>query len=382
MKTSLSSELKEAITEARVVALETSPFLGYIMLSIEIIPDKSVPIAAVDERYMYINPVTFPEFTISHRSTILAHEAMHLALRHIPRRAWRDTDKWNIACDVVVNEILQNSNYNIPSWTYTRDSFHEKYNVSLPGLDDLTPEFIYTLIPDDAENNASAADLMKSANGAPSAGSASETYWRGVLAAAADYARYSQFGRLPAWLEREIHISAPEVTWETMLAMFVGMTLSDTRSFARPARRHLWRNMIMPANSATRLNLFVALDSSGSISSAELSAFAAELNAIIRANDARVTLLVHDAEVTQVIENVETLAPLRSIHGGGGTLFYPVTDEIYKRNDNPDGLIWLTDGFGEYPENLPSYPVLWVLTPEHQKPPWGWQVVLKLRGRR
>lgn len=42
----------------------------------------------------------------------------------------------------------------------------------------------------------------------------------------------------------------------------------------------------------------------------------------------------------------------------------------------PYALIYLTDGYADYPEHPPDYPVLWVLTPDHQTPPWGRVTVL------
>ncbi len=38
--------------------------------------------------------------------------------------------------------------------------------------------------------------------------------------------------------------------------------------------------------------------------------------------------------------------------------------------------MYLTDGYADYPKRPPEYPVLWVLTPDHQKPSWGRITVL------
>lgn len=394
--TTTSINFDDILTTARVYTLRRSPFLGYTMLSANVVKSESVPIAAVDKYYMYINPAVFATFNIETQSTVLAHEVLHLALRHLPRRMWRDNNKWNIACDIIVNGILAANEYKVPDWSYTAKTLLEKYGVVLPPITDTSPEGIYPLIPDKAGEDMcdGASDLLGGNNSSDAAGDANssdtdssdagkyivpldiDAHWKGVLSSAAEYAKLSSYGRLPAWLEREIGIVAPEVGWEAMLSMFVGTIMSDARSFARPARRHLWREAIMPSSAPHNLFLVVVIDTSASITEKELNKFAAELNAIIRTELASVTLIAHDAAVTDFIENVQNMSPLSNIRGGGGTLFYPVTEEIYSRGIFPDGVVWLTDGWGKYPEVMPPYPVLWALTSPHQKPPWGWQVVL------
>jgi len=53
-----------------------------------------------------------------------------------------------------------------------------------------------------------------------------------------------------------------------------------------------------------------------------------------------------------------------------------VFDEIERRGLIPSAAVFLTDGMGSYPDDAPSYPVLWVLTPEHREPPFGAITVL------
>ena len=48
--------------------------------------------------------------------------------------------------------------------------------------------------------------------------------------------------------------------------------------------------------------------------------------------------------------------------GGGGTSFCPVFKFMKKEGIQVDCLIYITDGFGDAPEEPPPYPVLWILT--------------------
>ena len=64
--------------------------------------------------------------------------------------------------------------------------------------------------------------------------------------------------------------------------------------------------------------------------------------------------------------------------GGGGTSFIPVFEELIRNNTKPSILIYFTDGYGDYPKKpVREYPVLWVLTEHHQKPPWGYTTIIQ-----
>ena len=57
--------------------------------------------------------------------------------------------------------------------------------------------------------------------------------------------------------------------------------------------------------------------------------------------------------------------------GGGGTSFTPVFEYLKKEQDETDLLIYFTDGYGDKPEK-PSFPVMWVITPDGKNSiPWG-----------
>ena len=60
-----------------------------------------------------------------------------------------------------------------------------------------------------------------------------------------------------------------------------------------------------------------------------------------------------------------------SFKGGGGTSFKPVFEYVATKCEQPDLLIYFTDGYGDVPEK-PAYPVMWVITPGGKNiVPWG-----------
>lgn len=60
-------------------------------------------------------------------------------------------------------------------------------------------------------------------------------------------------------------------------------------------------------------------------------------------------------------EEPEDLIEIRAkgAPGGGGTSFVPVFDEIYNSGLRPDALVYLTDGYGSFPDKAPPYSVIW-----------------------
>ena len=63
--------------------------------------------------------------------------------------------------------------------------------------------------------------------------------------------------------------------------------------------------------------------------------------------------------------NIDSMENVPKPKGGGGTDFEPFFKDITKKEfNNNDGVcIYLTDGYGYFPEKEPDLPVLWVVIP-------------------
>ncbi len=83
----------------------------------------------------------------------------------------------------------------------------------------------------------------------------------------------------------------------------------------------------------------------------------------------KATVLICDAEISQVVEIDNTFDPGMDIEGRGygGTSCIPVFDWIHnERNENIRLLVYLTDGYIDEPYEAiyeTAYPVLWIVTP-------------------
>jgi len=75
------------------------------------------------------------------------------------------------------------------------------------------------------------------------------------------------------------------------------------------------------------------------------------------------------------------LAGKETILGRGGTDFRPVFEWVAQQAHSesilPDVLIYLTDGYGTFPERESQYPTLWILT-EHGIPSVPFGVPIRL----
>ena len=113
------------------------------------------------------------------------------------------------------------------------------------------------------------------------------------------------------------------------------------------------------------VKVYVAVDTSGSIDNEQLSMFLAEIRGILNSYPhLECELYYADADAYGTY-NIDSKSSLPPPTGGGGTSFAPFFSIV---GDNWDGLkssicVYLTDGYGSFPDKKPELPVLWVVTP-------------------
>jgi predicted metal-dependent peptidase len=66
------------------------------------------------------------------------------------------------------------------------------------------------------------------------------------------------------------------------------------------------------------------------------------------------------------------MAYIEVVKGGGGTDFRPAFKWMEENDVVPDVLLYLTDGYGTFPEEAPEYPVIWGdISGQPKNYPWG-----------
>lgn len=201
-----------------------------------------------------------------------------------------------------------------------------------------------------------------------------EKKWEAAVQSALDHA--AGRGDIPASIRRAFGFAPSQVNWRSVLSKFVRPS-ERFYSFRDPDVRFADSEVIMPDLAGEKLeDIVIALDSSGSIDKQAMDRFLGEVKALLAVQpNLRPAVCVCDAAVqTWESQWAGTVASL-PVTGGGGTDFRPVFDEVRKRRLHPASLVFFTDGNGAYPDQAPSYPVLWVLTSDYPVP-WGHRILL------
>lgn len=162
---------------------------------------------------------------------------------------------------------------------------------------------------------------------------------------------------MPAGLSRWANgvLAPPTVPWERVLRAAVRRAVADRAgrvdySYSRPPRRRLPR-IIRPAMRAPRVIVSVVVDTSGSMSQADLDAAISEVSGVLRSSGVareHVRLLSCDASATTA-ERVRSVTAIR-LTGGGGTDMRVGIAAAEEANPAPHVVIVLTDGDTPWPE--------------------------------
>lgn len=203
-----------------------------------------------------------------------------------------------------------------------------------------------------------------------------EVQWQQRLAGAAQQAM--QAGKMGGNMARLVdHLLQPQLPWRMLLARYMTAMARDDFSYMRPSRRE--GDAILPSLKSSQIEIVVAVDTSGSIRAGEMDEFLSEVSALKGQMRARVTLLACDSSLADgapwVFEPWEEFRCPAEIHGGGGTDFRPVFDWLVQQGQQPALLVYFTDAQGQFPQNEPNFPVIWLVKGKDLVP-WGQRVQL------
>ena len=398
----MTPELHDKLSAARARLILDHPFLGALTLRLPLRAGdpRWCKTSATDARAIYFNGDYLADLTGAETEFVLAHEALHCALGHFHRRQHRNRSRWDLACDLAINPLLKAEGLKAPPGTLALDEFAGMTAEEIyPCLDDNDDQETLDqhLYDQDSTGQgqggggAEGSQSPQSGEGEPPLGGGQQTapsppdrnererlaaQWRQHLATAAQQAL--QAGRLSPALARYVdRLIEPRLPWRALLARYLQAAGREDYSYARPARRE--GAAILPALRSHQIDVVAVIDTSGSINTAELNEFVAELNALKGQVSARITLHACDNELAGAgpweCEVWESLLLPESIAGGGGTSFRPIFSWLGEQGCRPDLLIYFTDAHGEFPATPPDYPVVW-LVKGAAAVPWGERIQL------
>lgn len=357
----MSVELEKRIS-ASLLRLQTrSPFFATLALFTHIRITEQVPTAATDGQDIFINPEFVRSLSRPDLDGLLLHEVLHAALLHIVRRQAREHKLWNIAADIVVNGMVaQQEGITLP-----------KGSIREPKLEHLSVEEIYELLQKNSCcYSLKLLDLWEpSDDGEDCLGSnrktTLETHWRNAMQQAITIAQSSQNqGSIPAGFGRELsYLTQPQIDWRTYLWRYLIRTPTDFTGFDR---RFIGRKLYLEALEEESVKVYIAVDTSGSVGDRELRLFLGEVRGILQSYPHLVGELYYADADAYGPYKLDSDSPIPKPLGGGGTSFIPFFQQVKNRQqfEYQTGVcVYLTDGYGSFPTDIPELPVLWVVTP-------------------
>jgi predicted metal-dependent peptidase len=399
------------ISKQRTALVLDQPFFGALALRLKVVEDPSCKTFWTDSVSIGYNPAFLAKLSELETRGVLAHEVLHVANGHCWRQGDRDPDLWNDACDHAINPIIVEAGMLLPKGALMDARFRGKSAEEIYGIlaqetrqkqkqqqqkqqqqgkgqkEGGKPDGQSGQQPGDpsggssppqSANGANIPSANPDPNASPDAASSCgevrqyvaddrakhEAEWKVAVhqAAKAAQMRSAMPGGLQGMIAQAVE---PAVDWRPILHRFAQDSSPTDYSFAMPNRRYLHMRLYLPSlhEPAVGDAVFVR-DASGSVWDETQAQFDAEILAV---NDAvlprRLIVMDCDTRVSQVqiFERGEAVA-LIPVRGGGGTSFVDPFKRLADDGIHPAFLVYLTDMDGSFPDEEPSYPVLWAST--------------------
>jgi len=339
-----------------------------------------------DERYgrKFIQSLTDKELAF-----IVLHENLHKAFKHLTtwRKLWEeDSELTNWACDYVINLMLVNMD---PQEQYISPPRRDgKVFVLIDrAFANMNTKQVFDILKQekkDAKNGkGNGAGRCYSDGG----GAFDRHDWDGAKELSEEERKElereidqglrqglmaaKKAGHGAGDLDRLVgDMLTPTVDWREQMREFVKSICNakDTSSWRRVNRRFLSGDTYMPTLVGECVGrIVVGVDTSGSISGADITRFLSEVKAITdEVHPEKIDLMYWDASVSGHEEydegNMSTLVESTKPRGGGGTDPRAVMNYINNRNMQPECIVMLTDGAISDWGTEWTAPVLWAIT--------------------
>ncbi|MFK0156393.1 VWA-like domain-containing protein [Streptomyces sp. NPDC090493] len=357
---------------ARLQAARARPYLATALFALHVVADRQVPTMAVDKHWRcYVSPAFVDRMPEEDLAGVWVHEVSHLLRDHHARsdRVARERGltgagerlRMNIAADLEINDDAYGDGLAQPRGAVRpymlrldEGQLMEDYLRQFR-LGPLTQDLTWLDCGSGADGRDREWDL-----GPDGAHGLSEQERDGVRFRVAQ-AITGRPGSTPdgwrRWAEDAFH---PPQPWRELLGAAVRSAASaagagDDYSYGRPSRRSAGLpGVVLPSLRRRPPRVSVVIDTSGSVSDAELGSALLEVAAIARAVGGRrdlVSVLSCDAaaRTVQPLCRAEGIA----LVGGGGTDLRAGFTRALRARPAPDVVVALTDGQTPWPQTPP-----------------------------
>lgn len=356
------------VQKAKAQLVFRYPFFASLLMRRPLVSSLRVPIAAVDARgTICYNPVRFETFTVDEAIFVLCHEVMHVVGLHFLRLAGRDLERWNIATDAWINDLLRQER--VGTWP-TRDGLEL---VDVPDARKELVDDLYNRLPPPPDQPGGGRgagawrDLGQDTGDdgtdttplTPEERAALETEIKIAVTQAAQAAKMQ--GQLSAGLAQFAadYIASP-IRWQDVLERYMSAYVTAGYTWRRPNRRFADVYLPSPAKQPSMGHVVIQIDVSGSINPTELAHYNGHLQRILaQCRPTQTDVLYVDTDVLKR----ETFGPDDDVtltyYSGGGTDMEAGFRYLDTEGLTPSVVVVLTDGYTPF-STPPDVPVVWV----------------------
>ncbi|MGC5330302.1 DUF2201 family putative metallopeptidase [Micromonospora sp. DT62] len=363
---------REKLFAARLHAVRVRPYLASALFALHLVESRRVPTMAVDRHWRcYVSPVFVDRTPVEELAGVWVHEVSHLLRDHHGRsdRVARERGltgpgerlRMNIAADCEINDDVFGDGLTRP------DGIVDPATLGLPE-GELMEDYLRQFRLGPRTQGLVWLDCGSGADGAEREWDLGPDGAQGLSAQERDAVRFrvaegitGRPGDVPQgwrrWAEEAFH---PPQPWRDLLGAAIrsaasGAGAGEDYTYGRPARRSAGvPGVVLPSLRRRPPRVCVVVDTSGSVSDAELGSALLEVAAISRAVGGRrdlVSVLSCDAAA----RTVHPLCRAEEIPlvGGGGTDLRTGFARALRTRPRPDVVVVLTDGQTPWPAAQP-----------------------------
>lgn len=375
-------EYNNRLLLARMRLLNDYSFYGLLLMHTKFGIDPKAKTAYTTGKKICFGPKFLEELDDNELEFILMHEILHIVLKHCYRGTKYNQFVFNIACDIVVNSnILKSKDMDINS--ITLKNYGPSMHLAPDGKEgfNYTAEEVYEMLHTKAKEEKIDFSSFDDHDFWEMSEDDAKSIDEIIVSATVTLENGGKgTGKIPLGVLREFDkITKPQINWREVLSSFISNEICDY-SFTPPDKRFdgpFYMPDFNEMDEVIKLNALFVVDTSGSISKSQLGAALGEIKSAIDINpkmDGYIVCL--DANVYEPTDikdfNIDDFKAV----GGGGTNFkefFDNLDLIEKKIDSIDLIIFITDGYDEFPpqELSRNIPVLWLINNNRITPPWG-----------
>ncbi|MEU5555005.1 VWA-like domain-containing protein [Streptomyces globisporus] len=376
---------------ARLQAARARPYLATALFALHTVESREVPTMAVDRYWRcYVSPGFVARTPVEELAGVWVHEVSHLLRDHHGRSdrvaeqrgltGPGDRLRMNIAADCEINDDVYGDGLARPKGAVHPSTLHLQSG-------ELMEDYLYQFRLGPRTQNLAWLDCGSGADGLERGWELGPDGAHGLSAHEQDAVRFRVAQGITGrpgnaskgwkrWAEEAFH---PPQPWRVLLGAAVrsaasGPGAGEDYSYGRPSRRSTGlRGVVLPSLRRRPPRVSVVIDTSGSVSDAELGSALLEVAAISRAVGGRrdlVTVLACDA-ATRVVHPLCQAEGIPLV-GGGGTDLRTGFAKALRSHPRPDAIVILTDGQTPWPSAQPACRTVIGLFPrDHRRGAWN-----------